>query len=73
MSARAPFSVLPAPRAGGAELTGVERQLLEDFRQMSASSQGTFARVIRKSALRGREQRIAAGKQKFQVLQGGAV
>jgi hypothetical protein len=73
MSPRAPFSVLTAPPAGGAELTGAEQRLVEDFRQMSASSRTTMARFFDVQARRDREQRIAASKPKFQVLKGGAV
>lgn len=71
MTARTPFSLLPAPRVGGAELTSVERQLLEGFRNMNASSRDTMIRFFAKQAERDREQRIAASKPKFQVLQGG--
>jgi hypothetical protein len=69
---RALVSVLPAARAGGAELSAVEQQLVEDFRQMCASSQNVMVRFFDKQASRDRESRIAATKPKFQMLKGSA-
>ena len=68
-------SVLPATRtmrAGGAELSAVEHQLIEDFRQMSANSRDVMVRFFEKQASRDREQRIAGNKPKFQLIAGGA-
>jgi hypothetical protein len=72
MSARAPFSLVPTPRVGGAELSAVERQLIEDFRQMGDAGRALMPRFFAKQASRDREQRIAASKLKFQLMKGGA-
>lgn len=72
MKVRAPFSVLPAPRVGGAELSAVEHQLIEDFRQMRDGSRTVMVRFFEKQASRDREKRIAENKPKFQLMKGGA-
>lgn len=69
------ISVLPAAltmRAGGAELSAAEQQLIEDFRQMSASSRSVMVRFFEKQASRDRDQRIAGNKPKFRLIAGGA-
>lgn len=74
--ATALVSVLPAARtmrAGGAELSAAEQQLIEDFRQMSASSRSVMTRFFEKQASRDRDQRIAGNKPKFQLIAGGAL
>lgn len=68
-------SVLPAARTmrtGGAELSAVEQQLIEDFRQMRDGSRSVMVRFFEKQASRDREQRIAENKPKFQLVAGGA-
>ena len=68
-------SVLPATRTmrtGGAELSAVEHQLIEDFRQMSANSRDVMVRFFERQVRRDREQRIAGNKPKFQLIAGGA-
>lgn len=72
----ATVSVLPptyTARAGGAELSAVEQQLIEDFRQMESSARTVMVRFFQKTAGRAREERIAENKPKFQVLRGGAL
>lgn len=72
MNTRAPFSLLPITRVGGAELTGVERKLIEDFRNMGEAGRELMPRFFAKQASRDREKRIATSKPKFQVIRGGA-
>lgn len=64
-------SVLPAARAGGAELSAVEQQLVEDFRQMSASSQNVMVRFFAKQAERDRGERIVKNGAGLRLVAGG--
>lgn len=71
---RQAMSVLPAghfARAGGAELTAAERQLIEHFRQMGGSSRAVMVRFFEKQARRDREQRIALNASQLRLVLGG--
>jgi hypothetical protein len=72
---RPAMSVLPAghfARAGGAELTGAEQRLIEDFRQMGDSSRAVMVAFFAKQASRDREQRIALNASQLRLVPGGA-
>jgi hypothetical protein len=72
---RPAMSILPAghfARAGGAEPSPVERQLLEDFRQLDGSSRATMASVVHKAALREREHRVVSNVAGLRLVGGGA-
>lgn len=73
---RLAVSILPPGhfmRAGGADLSPAERQLIEDFRQMNGLSRETLLRFTEMVAAQDREKRISEMAPKFKLVKGGAV
>lgn len=72
---RAAVNLLPAgylARAGAAELSAAELQLVQDFRQLGNAGRDTMERMMHKVADRERVQRITANAAKLHLVSGGA-
>lgn len=64
-------SVRPIASVGGAELSAVEQQLVEDFRQMSNSSQNVMVRFFNKQAERDHDERVVKNGAGLRLVAGG--
>lgn len=72
---RPAVSMLPAghfARAGGADLSSAEQQLVQDFRQMDEATRATLARLLHRQAACDRQHRAAQNVAGLRLVGGEA-